>query len=106
VRLTVKNDDGATASRQRDGTVWAGGNPIQLTISGRTVKGRLWVDLTWSGITTRWLDIFRNGAFLIPVQNLGYFTDNTTLTGGPHTLTYQICEKGTGRCSDVVSGTF
>jgi aqualysin 1 len=107
VQLTATDDDGATSIRERDVTVWAGGNPIQLTVSGRRVKGKLWMDLLWSGITTQWLDIYRDGVRLTYVQNLGYFTYNTNLNGsGPFTLSYQICERGTGRCSDVVTGTY
>jgi hypothetical protein len=62
--------------------------------------------MIWSGAGTSWVQIRRNGAHLTTVQNLGYFTDNTRLNGGPYTLSYQICENGTGLCSDVVTGTF
>jgi subtilisin family serine protease len=107
VRLTVTDDDGASASREREVVVWSGGNPIQLSITGYKVKGRLWVDLRWTGIGTQWLAVRRNGAHLTDVKDLGYFIDNTTLNGGPYTMTYQICEiGGSGRCSDVVTGTF
>jgi subtilisin family serine protease len=106
VRLTATDDDGDSSSRERSVTVFAAGNPIQLSISGRKVKGRLWIDMIWSGAGTSWVQIRRNGAHLTTVQNLGYFTDNTRLNGGPYTLSYQICENGTGLCSDVVTGTF
>lgn len=106
VTLTVTDDDGATASDSRDVTVYENGNPITLTMSGRKVKGRLWIDLLWSPYGTGWVDIFRNGSKLVTVMNLGYFTDNTTLTGGPWTLSYQVCQVGTTTCSDVVTGTF
>jgi len=106
VRLAVTDDNGASAFRERTVTVRAAGSPIGLTISGRKVKGRLWVDMLWNGATTTWVQIRYNGAHLTTVQNLGYFTHNTTITGGGVTLTYQVCEIGTQVCSDVVTGSF
>lgn len=106
VRLTVTDDGGAAASVEKTVTVWENGTPIALSMTGRKVKGRLWVDLLWSGATTPWVEIRRNGAHLTTVQNLGYFTDNTTLSGGGYTLSYQICETTTAVCSEVVTATF
>lgn len=106
VRLTVTDDAGASNSREQDITVREAGSPIALSISGRKVKGRLWVDLIWSGASTTWVEIHRNGTRLTNVQNLGYFTDNTLLSGNGNTVFYQVCEVGTGLCSDVVTGTF
>jgi subtilisin family serine protease len=106
VQLTVTDDAGASASGTHGVTVYENGSPISLTISGRKVKGRLWIDLQWSGAGPGWVDIYRNGLKLTIVQNLGYFTDNTTLTGGPWTLSYQVCEAGKTVCSEVVTGTF
>jgi subtilisin family serine protease len=106
VRLTVTDDAGASAARERDVTVRAAGSPISLSISGRKVKGRLWIDMAWAGAGTRWVELRYNGAHLTSVQNLGYFTHNTTITGSDVTVSYQVCEIGTTLCSDVVTGTF
>lgn len=109
VRLTVTDDEGATGSREQSVRVSSSStSPILLTASGRKVKGRLWVDLLWSGAETEWVVILRNGA---PVgstwQNLGYFTDNTGLKGSDIQLSYQVCETAPSTiCSEVVTQVY
>ena len=78
---------------------------ITLTLSGYKSKGRHVVDLTWSGTTAASVDIYRDGQLLKTVADSGAYTDQTGNTGSA-TYGYQVCEAGTGICSDVESVSF
>ena len=88
---------------------------ITLTASGYKRKGRIFVDLSWSGGTPALpLDIYRADGASAPVKigtvtDVTQYTDNTGLKGGP-TLAYTLCPPpalpGAGTCSNTVTLSF
>ncbi len=70
---------------------------IVLTVNERRGQDRVLVRLRWTGANTASVKIFRNGALLARVQNTGSYTDVLTEHG---IFTYQVCEVGTGNCSN------
>jgi hypothetical protein len=78
---------------------------ITLTARGYLVNGRRRADLSWSGATSNRVDIYRNGALIVTTRNDGFYTDRIG-GGGPGTFTYQVCEAGTGTCSNQDTVTF
>jgi hypothetical protein len=59
----------------------------------------------WSGATSNRVDIYRNGALIVTTRNDGFYTDR--IGGhGPGTFTYQVCNAGTGTCSNQETVTF
>jgi len=91
-----------------NGTV-SGGTPtptpgrIVLTVNERRGQDRVLVRLRWTGANTASVKIFRNGALLARVPNTGSYTDTLTVRG---LYTYQVCEFGTGNCSNEVRVIF
>jgi hypothetical protein len=80
-----------------------GGGGLSLTTNGYKVKGRVTVDLSWSGANTSSVEIWRDGNLLTTTANDGAYTDVTGLKGAG-SLAYQVCETGGGsvrtrRCS-------
>jgi hypothetical protein len=66
------------------------------------VKGRIRVDLSWSGATGSQVEILRDGNPLTTTANDGAYTDETGQKGSA-SFTYQICETGGGACSNQVT---
>jgi hypothetical protein len=64
---------------------------------------RLVVHLSWTGATTPSVKIFRNGVRIARVENAGTYSDTLTEQG---IYTYQVCEVGTGNCSNEVNVRF
>jgi hypothetical protein len=64
---------------------------------------RLVVHLRWTGANTPSVDIYRNGVRIVRVQNTGTYSDSLTDQG---TYTFQVCEVGTGNCSNEVRVRF
>ena len=63
------------------------------------------MDLSWSGVTTPNVDVYRNGGVVATTLNDGFYTDSTGIRG-PATFTYQVCNAGTQTCSNQVTVTF
>ena len=87
-----------------------GGTGITLSAAGFKVKGFKHAELTWSGATTPFVTISRDGALITTVSNPGAggasYIDNIG-TKGTGTHTYQVCETGAGgACSNVAAVTF
>ena len=103
VTLTVTDDDGATGSSTQSVTVTSSGGGGGITLAGqpRKVKGKLFVDLTWSGTTGTNVDIFRN-TFKIVTANDGSHSDNTGLKGSG-SISYRVCNTGTTTCSATIN---
>ena len=92
---------------------------IALSSSGRKSRGKIIVDLTWTGGgSTSTVDIWRSldgGAFQkiasgVANANGGWYSDATGLKGG-HTLVYQVCSPAPDQasaavCSNEVTETF
>jgi PKD repeat protein len=82
-------------------------NPIDIVLSavGYKNKGNKMVDLTWSGVTTSEVDIYRNGTMIDTTSNSGVYTDNFG-KGGGSSDTYQVCESSTSNCSNIITVNF
>jgi hypothetical protein len=55
------------------------------------------VHLKWTGATTSNVNILRNGVLIARVAHTNTYTDTLTVQG---IYTYQVCEVGTGNCSN------
>jgi thermitase len=62
------------------------------------------VQLTWTGATSQYMTIYRNGVSIGAAANSGSFTDVVATSGG--TITYRMCEYKTTVCSNDASVTF
>ena len=98
VSLTVTDDDGAPALTSRSVTV---SNGITLTVVARKVKTNKYADLTWSGAVSTYVDVYRNGTFIIATPNDGAYTDKPSKT--TTSATYKVCDAGTSTCSSQVT---
>jgi extracellular elastinolytic metalloproteinase len=98
VTASVMDSGGLTGSASVTITVTSsGGSGIQLTATGRKVKGVNTVDLLWSGATGTAVDIYRNSTKIV-TANDGAYTDSAGKGG--MTLTYKVCLTGsTTSCS-------
>jgi hypothetical protein len=105
----VTDDGGATDTASKNVTVSAGEVPpgdLVLTTSGYKERGRIVIDLSWSGATTEMVDVFRDGLLIAAgVANSGSYTDRTGQTGGG-SFGHRVCEVGTGVCSNVALTSF
>lgn len=103
VTLTVTDDDGASHSSSQSVTVSDGGAVgIELSGSAYKVKGRVSVDLNWSGASSTSVDVYRDGSKVATTANDGFYTDATGRKGGG-SITYTLCEAGTSTCSGSVT---
>ncbi len=78
---------------------------ITLTATGFKERGLQKVDLAWSGATSTFVDIFRNGVLIATSENDGAFRDDINVRGGG-SYTYQVCEAGTSVCSNEATVVF
>jgi len=79
---------------------------INLTGTGTKVSGRWRADLTWAGISSKQVDIYRDGVKIATLDNGGTYTDQTNLRGSG-SLTYRVCESGSSAtCSNSVTIQF
>jgi hypothetical protein len=76
-----------------------------LSARGYKVKGRQQADLSWSGLTGASVDVYRNGAKLKTISNVGAFTDGINSRGGG-SYSYSVCAAGTGTCTNTASVVF
>jgi hypothetical protein len=77
---------------------------IVLTANVERVNRTLVVHLRWTGATTPYVNIFRNGVRIARVHNLpNIYADTLTVQG---IYTYQVCEAGTRNCSNEVTVRF
>jgi len=102
VTLTVKDNDGATASVSKNVPVNSGA--ITLTATGRKARAIYYGDLTWSGAVGASVDVHRNGLKIITTANDGAHTDKIGKQAGSYT--YKVCEAGTNTCSNEATITF
>jgi PKD repeat protein len=106
VSLTVTDNVGKTGTGSKFVTVTqTDPSQITLTATGGKNKGRQYVNLTWTGATSDNVDIYRDGAFLITVENTGSYTDDLNKVGGG-TYVYRVCEAETSTCSNDATVVF
>jgi hypothetical protein len=80
--------------------------PITLSATGRKIGGINTVRLTWSGATSFYVDVYRDGVLYVTTVNSGLYFDYTGGTGRAR-YTYKVCEAfGTQTCSNEVTVTF
>jgi PKD repeat protein len=103
VTLTVRDDDGATASTSRSVTVTAPPASITLSANGYKVKGVAQVQLSWTGAGAA--DVYRNGTRITTDSNGSPYTDILGKRSSG-SYSYRVCSPGTTTCSNTVSVTF
>ena len=82
------------------------GSPtITLSAAKRKVEGINTVRLTWSGATSDYVDVYRDGMPIVRTKNRGSYVVSTGDTGRAR-YTYQVCELGTSTCSNEVTVSF
>ncbi|MFU8861744.1 MAG: S8 family serine peptidase [Cyclonatronaceae bacterium] len=106
VSLTVTDNDGGTGSTSKNiyvsDDVIAPGD-IVLTANGYKVRGRIIIDLSWSGAKSATVDIYRDGTLIAPgITDSGEYIDHTGQNGGG-IFTHNVCEAGTQICSNVTT---
>lgn len=104
VTASVTDSGGASGSDSIQVTVQGSGG-FTLLADAYKVKGRVSVDLSWSGAATGSVDIYRDGAYLTTTSNDGAYTDVTGKKGGG-SITYQMCETGGGACSNTATANY
>jgi len=76
---------------------------ITLTVTKRVAGTNVYADLRWSGATTSYVDVYRNGTKLVTTANDGLYSDKLKTAG---TYTYKVCNQGsTTVCSNEASVT-
>jgi len=111
ITATVTDAGGLVGSRQVSLTVAAAAAPPAptvgptLTARGYKVKGAEMVDLSWSGLSSTSVDIYRNGSIVSTSANDGAQTDKLT-TKGAGSFSYKACAAGTSTCTNSVSVSF
>jgi hypothetical protein len=109
VTASVTDGGGATSMKQVTVTVAApvveASTQVMLAASAYRIKSAERVDLSWSGLSTSRVDVYRDGAKIETISNTGYWTDLLNRKRGG-TYTYTVCGTGTTTCSAPVSATF
>jgi len=78
---------------------------IQLSATGRKVKGRHTVDLSWETESTTDKDVYEGGNKIAGPISEPVFKHSTGQKGSG-SYTYQVCEAGTSACSNMVTVVF
>ncbi len=79
---------------------------LTLALDGRKRRGKIEVDLNWTGAEGSGVDIIRNNQPLVTVgSTTSSYTDITGLKGS-QTLVYQVCRDDMQNCSAPTSITF
>jgi hypothetical protein len=109
ITARVTDSYGATTETQRNLIVESAASPspttFQATGKAYKVKGLQKVDLTWSGATSAYVDVYRGGVRVGIVANTGGYTDPLNQKGGG-SYSYVLCHAGTSTCSNTVKITF
>ena len=115
VMLTVTDDEGESDTATEEVKVTDpdddnGDNgddeaDIELEATGYKVRGLQKADLSWEGATSEQVDVFRGGNLIATIANTGAWTDDIN-NRGSGSYTYQVCEDGTGTCSNEVTVNF
>ncbi len=99
VTLTVTDAGGLTSASTRSVTA----SVIKLSARAYKVKASTAVELTWSGVSTATVDVFKNSTRLATVANSGKYNESNAGKGSVSANTYRVCEAGTSNCSAAVS---
>ena len=82
-----------------------GTSSFVLAARAYKVKRMQNVELTWSGATSTWIDVYRNGSLVTTTVNDGNETNRINQKGGG-TYNYVVCHAGTTTCSNQVTVSF
>jgi hypothetical protein len=104
ITASVIDSGGLSGSAQISVTITAvakttESSAIQLLASGYKVKGVQMADLSWIGLTSLRVDVYRDGVRVARVSNTGRYTDNINMRGGG-AYTYRVCAEGTSTCTN------
>lgn len=69
-----------------------------LSLTGKKTRSSMKIDLRWSGLTGRKVDVFRNGSRLTTTGNDGLYTNTPSKKTG--TFTYQVCQAKSKVCTN------
>ena len=110
VLLQVTDNEGAVGRKWITHTVEEYTPPpppgFNLTAEGYKARGGLQkVDLSWTGTMSDYVNVFRNGDWIVTTPNNGFYTDHINLRGRG-TYTHQVCESWTNICSNEVTTVF
>jgi subtilisin family serine protease len=106
ISAEVTDSGGNTSSDSITITVGGGSSgDFTLDVYAYKVRGRQYADLSWSGTTSTYVDVYRDGSVVIITENDGFYTDVTGGRGGGSAI-YQVCEAGTTTCSNEVTATW
>ena len=102
VLLIVTDADGAEDQVNQSVTVEEQ-LPVDTSIDlaariSRQTSSTTYVELTWSGATSRRVDVYRNGNRQRTTRNDGNYVDR--VKDGGNAWAYKICEAGTSNCSN------
>nr|MCH9699633.1 fibronectin type III domain-containing protein [Gammaproteobacteria bacterium] len=106
-RVKAFNDTGASTYTNSDSATTAAVQ-IDLSANGFTERRRHNVDLTWSGVTSSSVDIWRDTNIIATLNNVSgnnSYRDNIGARGGA-TYVYKVCQAGSTECSDDVTVIF
>jgi hypothetical protein len=110
ITASVTDSAGATSSKQVTVTVSApvveSSTQVMLAASAYKIRSSQRVDLTWSGLATTKIDVYRDGLKIATISNTGYWTDLLWSKKGSGTYTYSVCGTGTTTCSNQVMAAF
>ncbi|QIR15607.1 S8 family serine peptidase [Shewanella aestuarii] len=81
------------------------GGDITLSLAGVKVKRDKFVELSFAGLTSTNVDVYRDNNFLVTTENDGVYLDALSAKSAL-TYTYKVCEAGTSTCSAEQSITF
>ena len=104
VRLTVADNEGALGTTTQSVTV-SGDSDIVLSATGYKLRGLQKARLDWYGTAAERVDVYRNNVWITTTANSGSHIDNIDQRGRG-TYIYQICEAGTGTCSNEATVVF
>ena len=109
VTARATDSGGAIAESRVDLTIEApaAANDSGISISLRGYKVRGWqnVDVSWSGASSLYVDIYRNGTKIATIGNSGGYTDAINKKGAG-AYTYIVCEANMATCSNPSGVTF
>jgi hypothetical protein len=92
------NQDSATTADKPAGK-------FSLTVNGYKLRGVHHASLAWSGTSAAQVDVYRDQQLVATVADTGSYTDNIGRKGNG-SYSYEVCDSGTGTCSDAVTLTF
>ena len=79
------------------------GGDVTLSVTSSFSKGKNRVSLSWEGVSTSSVDIYRNGSLFTTTANDGAYTN---VIKGSGTFTYKVCDQDTSNCSAEMTVTF